>query len=106
MPRVKVPLNAPQVKKLLNEPGRYAVGGWPPGLILEVGENGTGHWTYRTHIAGRRRWIGVGSYQDYTLGEAREKAAELRNLIVKEGRDPIEPIPRRYCTFRINASQC
>ena len=95
MPRVKVPLKAPQVKKLLNQPGRHAVGGWPPGLILEVGENGTGHWTYRTHIAGRRRWIGVGSYQDYTLGEAREKAAEFRDMIVKEGRDPIAE--RREC---------
>lgn len=89
MPRVKDPVNAQHVVKLLKQPGRHAVGGWPPGVILEVGPNSSAHWTYRTHIKGRRRWIGIGSYLDYTLAEARAEATELRRQIVKEGRDPI-----------------
>ena len=67
-------------------PGKYEDGG---GLRLVVSATGARKWVFRFTISGRRREMGLGSFPDVSLAEAREKAAACRRL-VKEGIDPIE----------------
>ena len=67
-------------------PGKYEDGG---GLRLVVSPSGARKWVFRFTINGRRREMGLGSFPDVSLAEAREKAAECRKL-VREGTDPIE----------------
>jgi len=38
-------------------------------------------WLYRFTIDGRERQMGLGSFPDTSLAEAREKAAEARKLV-------------------------
>jgi integrase len=66
--------------------GKYEDGG---GLRLVVSKTGAKKWIFRFTIHGKRREMGLGSYPDVELGEARTKAAEYRRL-AKEGIDPIE----------------
>lgn len=66
-------------------PGRYTDG---RGLTLLVKASGTRSWVLRYQINGRRRDLGLGAYPEVTLARAREKALELRRMIV-EGRDPL-----------------
>ena len=67
-------------------PGKYEDGG---GLRLVVSPSEARKWVFRFTINGRRREMGLGSFPDVSLAEAREKAAKCRKL-VKEGVDPIE----------------
>jgi integrase len=67
-------------------PGKYEDGG---GLRLIVSNAGARKWVLRFSIAGKRREMGLGSYPDTELAEARSKASEYRKLS-KEGLDPIE----------------
>jgi hypothetical protein len=67
-------------------PGRYADGA---GLYLQVAPGGSRAWTYRYKVAGRDRWIGLGSVKVVSLAKAREKAADARRLRI-DGVDPIE----------------
>ena len=66
-------------------PGLFADGG---GLYLAVTGGGKS-WIFRYQVAGRRRDMGLGSADTFTLAEAREKAREARRLVA-EGVDPIE----------------
>jgi integrase len=66
--------------------GLYADGG---GLYLQVGAAGAKSWILRYQLAGRRRDMGLGSAELFTLAETREKAIEARRLIAI-GIDPIE----------------
>src|SRR5262249_23315937 len=62
------------------------------GLSLQVtaGRDGvTKSWLYRFVLNGRERRMGLGSFSDVSLAEAREKAASARRQ-VKDGKDPIE----------------
>jgi integrase len=59
------------------------------GLYLEVRGATSKSWTGRYTIAGRDRWIGVGSVRDIPLKRARELHAENRRLVA-EGIDPRE----------------
>src|SRR5262245_48474158 len=68
-----------------NRPGFYPDG---RGLYLEVTKGGRS-WVLRFMLNGRARWMGLGSAHDITLTEAREKAAQARNLR-RDGIDPIE----------------
>jgi integrase len=72
--------------KLSRKPGMHAVGD-PPGLYLYVFGGGRS-WVLRYMLDGVRRDMGLGSYIDLTLAEAREKAREQRKLIA-QGIDPI-----------------
>src|SRR5262245_24969339 len=66
--------------------GMYADG---KGLYLQVGEGGRAKsWIFRYAVAGRDRNMGLGSFDTYTLDEARAKAVECRKLR-DEGIDPI-----------------
>src|ERR1051325_7986284 len=67
-------------------PGLFADGG---GLYLQVAPTGAKTWIFRFQLGGRRRDMGLGSVQVYTLAEAREKAAAARRMVA-EGSDPIE----------------
>ncbi len=67
-------------------PGKYEDGG---GLRLVVSNAGARKWVLRFTIGGRRREMGLGSYPDVSLAEARDKATECRKL-ARDGVDPIE----------------
>jgi hypothetical protein len=66
--------------------GMYADGG---GLYLQVSGNGSRSWIFRFKASGRTRDMGLGSLATVSLGQARELAAECRQLRLK-GVDPIE----------------
>jgi integrase len=78
-------LNHTQVKSA-TEVGLLSDGG---GLYLQISSVGTKSWLLRFKLLGKRREMGLGSYRDVSLAEAREKAAENRKL-VKKNIDPIE----------------
>lgn len=96
MPKKAKELSALAVSKLKTE-GRYAVGG-ADGLHLRIA-GASRAWVLRLAVGTRtdakgntvvhRRDIGLGSYPEVSLAEAREKARELRKQ-VREGIDPIE----------------
>lgn len=68
------------------KPGKYEDGG---GLRLVVSKTGARKWVVRYTIKKRRREMGLGSFPDVSLSEAREKATECRRM-ASEGIDPIE----------------
>lgn len=74
-------LTALQVKNAA--PGTHVDG---KGLLLRVKPTGAKSWTLRVQHAGLRQDIGLGSVDDLTLAEAREKAAVLRK-IARQGGD-------------------
>ena len=67
-------------------PGKYEDGG---GLRLVASKTGAKRWILRFTIDGRRREMGLGSFPDVGLAEAREQAAAYRKQ-AKAGVDPIE----------------
>jgi integrase len=69
----------------LKTPGRYADGG---GLYLNVNSTGSKSWLFRYKRGGKGHWMGLGSIETYSLGEARERARWARQLIGGQ-RDPI-----------------
>ncbi len=78
-------LTARQVQTL-KEPGLYADG---LGLYLQIASSGSKSWIYRYQINGRRRDMGLGSVELFTLTEAREKGTAARRLVA-DGIDPID----------------
>jgi len=60
-----------------NRPGKYADG---DGLYLIVGGATSKNWTYRYWKQGKQRWLGLGSFKDVSLKDARlaRDAARLR----------------------------
>lgn len=59
------------------------------GLLLQVSESGAKSWLLRFRFAGKRREMGLGSFNDVSLAEARELRAECRKMLHR-GIDPIE----------------
>lgn len=78
-------LTAVKAKSLKNV-GRHSDGN---GLLLVVRESGAKSWLYRGQTKGKRRDIGLGSFPDVGLSEAREKAAIARKQL-RAGEDPVE----------------
>jgi integrase len=68
--------------------GKYEDGG---GLRLVVSETGAKKWVLRFTIGGKRREMGLGSFPDVGLAEARDKATEHR----KQARNGVDPIEAR-----------
>lgn len=66
--------------------GYHADGG---GLYLLVTDAGTASWVFRYARDKRKREMGLGSAQAFTLAEARERAREQRKLLA-DGLDPID----------------
>jgi integrase len=79
-------LTAKEVERA-KAPGLYGDG---KGLWLRVGDGAAKSWILRYMLGGRAREMGLGSYADYTLAEARERARHYRKQIKDEGIDPIE----------------
>jgi hypothetical protein len=59
------------------------------GVRLQMRGIGKGSWIFRFQLKGRTREMGLGTYPEVTLAEARQKAADARKL-TRAGIDPIE----------------
>jgi hypothetical protein len=70
----------------LKEPGIYSDG---KGLYFRIGPTGAKSWIFRFDLNKKRHEMGLGSFSDVTLAEAREKAKECRKL-QKARINPIE----------------
>lgn len=88
MPKRARELTAIQVKRL-SKPGRHPVGGTPPGLYLNISETGAKSWIFRITVKGRRQHLGLGSFPEVSLAEARDLAGDIKRK-VRAGIDPIE----------------
>ncbi len=81
MPKIAKELSALEVKRL-SRPGWHAVGG-VAGLLLQIREPARQgaplprSWILRLRVAGQRQPIGLGSYPQVSLAEAREQAKRL-----------------------------
>jgi hypothetical protein len=62
------------------EPGFYADGG---GLYLQVSKSNTKSWVFRYVLRGNQHWMGLGSINDWSLADARERARECRQSLAK-----------------------
>lgn len=76
-------LTAVQIKNFGD--GKYQDGG---GLIL-IKKGNRGKWIYRYSLFERRREMGLGSLQDFSLAEAR-KRRDAAAALVAQGVDPID----------------
>ncbi len=86
------------------KPGKYEDGG---GLRLVVSNAGARKWVLRFTINGKRREMGLGSFPDVGLAEARDKASECRTQ-ARDGIDPIEARqtePEKIPTFTTCAAR-
>lgn len=79
-------LSALAVSKL-KIPGLHAVGG-VDGLYLQVASPDSRSWILRLTVAGKRRDMGLGSFPEVSLADAREEARKAR-LKARQGIDPI-----------------
>ncbi len=85
-------------------PGKHEDGG---GLRLVVSKLGARKWVLRFTLKGKRREMGLGSFPDVSLSEARTKAAEYRTMVAS-GIDPIRARrvePARIPSFTSCAAQ-
>lgn len=93
MPKIATELTDLQVRKI-NRPGWHAVGG-VPGLLLQVRKPSgastklSRSWVLRIQNGAKRVPLGLGSYPQLSLKEAREKARRLA-LDAKDGVDLLE----------------
>ena len=86
MPKVAKELNAIDIKRLTQQ-GMHAVGG-VAGLYLQGTSPNARSWILRTRVADKRRDIGLGSFPEVALADARVKAREHKNTI-RSGTDPV-----------------
>jgi len=78
-------LRALNVERLSSTPGLYSDGG---GLNLRVSSPTARSWVFRYMLAGKAREMGLGSYPEVSLADAREAALAARKLKTL-GKDPI-----------------
>jgi len=69
------------------------------GLWLVKRRKESGKWMLRLTVHGRRREMGLGSWPDVSIAEARERASDARRL-VRDGVDPIVERARAKATSR------
>ena len=74
--------------KAINKRGIHFVGG-VTGLALTVHQGGSRSWMLRYQINGKRRDLGLGSFDTVSLAKAREAARAARAKL-EAGIDPIE----------------
>ena len=85
MPRIKIQALTSGWVKRATKPGAYSDG---YGLTLRIDARGNKRWVQRLTIRRRQRNLGLGSYPEVSLEEAREMA--LANWrAAREGRDPV-----------------
>jgi integrase len=83
---MKSGLNELKCKSLLKTPGKHGDGN---NLWFVVGENQLAKWVLRYTLSGHRREMGLGTYPQVPLKEARNQALKHLNE-VRQGRDPIK----------------
>lgn len=83
-------LNSKQIENL-SEPGTYEDG---DGLRLVVKASGKKSWLLRFQLAGKRREMGLGTFPEVKLKDARSEAVSQRQLIQKK----IDPLVERETT--------
>lgn len=83
-------LTAVEVAKQ-DKPGYYCDGG---GLYLQVSKSGSKSWIMRYTLAGKSVEMGLGSYQTFTLADARNRATAQRKLLT----DDINPLDMKRNT--------
>ena len=100
MPRLAQGLNETQVRnaKPKEKPYKLSDG---RGLTLLVNPDGSKWWRLRYILDGKEKMLSVGTYPDVSLSGAREKALELRKLVVA-GDDP--SLRRREAKQQLKAS--
>lgn len=69
------------------------------GLSMKVTRGGSKSWIFRYMLEGKAHWMGLGSYPDVSLAEARDKAAELRKM-TRQGIDPLAQKQREASVIR------
>ena len=99
MPKKAKELSALDVRRITH-PGSgrnvcFAVGG-VDGLQLQVTPAGARSWLLRYAMKGKRHQVGLGSYPDTTLAQARERARGVKDLLW-QGIDPLAD--KRRLTF-------
>src|SRR5665647_1199128 len=81
--------------------GFYADG---RGLYLSVSQAGSRSWIFRYMLRGRSRDMGLGSFPDISLAEARSSAAGAR-VLCKEGIDPIDQRDNQRAAQRLQKAR-
>lgn len=96
MPKKAAELKDKEVRSIVNggQKGIFPVGRIA-GLSIQVTPPDAASWILRTVINGQRKWIGLGSYPEVTLSQAREEAGELKRRIKRDGYDPVEERQQR-----------
>lgn len=93
MPRIAKELSALAVKSLKHpdpsdiKPFKVAVGG-VSGFMLQISPSSAKSWLLRTVVGVKRREIGLGSYPEVSLQDARNRAREMKDKI-RQGIDPV-----------------
>jgi integrase len=82
-------------------PGFHADG---RGLYLSVSPSGSRSWIFRYMLRGRSRDMGLGSFPDITLADARTAAASAR-VLCKQGIDPIEQRDSQRAALRVEKAR-
>jgi integrase len=107
MPKFNQVMSASDLKRLSS--GTHFVGG-VGGLTLRIGGQLPGiirvsaSWVLRVYVAGKRRNLGLGSYPEVTLAQARNRAMELKQK-VSTGIDPlIDKIAQRSAIKALQAT--
>src|SRR5215813_7624799 len=101
MARAVEKLTALQAKRA-NKPGLLSDG---KGLCLRIGDGGAKSWVLRYMLDGRAREMGLGSYHDLTLAEARERARGFRKLVKEHRIDPIDDRRARRVAERVDRAK-
>ena len=81
-------LTSKAVQKLAKE-GKKGMTGDGQGLYLQITAGGSASWIYRFKLQGKQRYMGLGSFSEVGLAQARERAYDYRKL-VKNGIDPMK----------------
>src|SRR5215469_10049791 len=102
MPEKAAELSARKVASI-KAPGMHAVGG-TPGLYLQVTAGAGRSWVFRFKLRDKRRDMGLGGVDKYSLSQARERARNLHRQIA-EGIDPIDARRAKMTAQAIEAAR-
>ncbi|MEH6800047.1 MAG: integrase arm-type DNA-binding domain-containing protein [Halopseudomonas sabulinigri] len=84
--------------------GKPGLTGDGDGLYLRITRSATAGWIYRYKLFGRSRDMGLGSYPQVSLAEAREQAS-LARKVRNSGQDPIETRKKEQENQKIEQSR-